>query len=64
MSIRRTYHAVEIDHASLCPVVDVHANIENRNRDAVVRDIETALQGLEMPSGVTIEVLREAPPWP
>jgi multidrug efflux pump subunit AcrB len=56
---RRTDGAVEINHSGLRRVSNVLVNIEDRDLASVARDIEAALQGVELPTGMRINLKGE-----
>lgn len=56
---RRTDGAVEINHSGLRRVSNVLVNIEDRDLASVARDIEAALQGVEVPTGMRINLKGE-----
>lgn len=64
VSFRRTYETVEIDHDNLARVMDVRVHVQERDRAAMIRDIQAALKRSPIPAGMKMEVLPEAPLWP
>jgi CzcA family heavy metal efflux pump len=59
ISLRTTTQPVEFNHNGLKRVVNVQVNTENRDIGAVAGDITRALQGLEMPKGMKVELKGE-----
>jgi multidrug efflux pump subunit AcrB len=58
-SLQRITAAVEIDHLDLSPVLDVRANIEERNRRDVMADIRKMIVELQVPAGMKVELANE-----
>jgi multidrug efflux pump subunit AcrB len=48
---------VEIDHDSLQRVLDVRANIEDRDRRDVIADIRKMLEELKVPEGMRVKLV-------
>jgi CzcA family heavy metal efflux pump len=54
--IRRVNIPGEIARNNIARVVDVYANVSGRDLGSVVADVEQILDGIELPSGVTMEL--------
>src|SRR6185437_2826895 len=52
-TFRRQYGAVEINHDSLQRVFNVQLNTENRDIAHVATDVRQALEGLQVPQGMS-----------
>jgi multidrug efflux pump subunit AcrB len=54
---RRVYGAVELNHVSLTPVINVQLNTEGRDIAGVATDVEKAIRGIkeQLPQGMFIE---------
>jgi HAE1 family hydrophobic/amphiphilic exporter-1 len=54
--IRRVNIPGEISHHNMSRVNDVYVNVEGRDLGSVVKDVEKVLAGVELPSGVTVDL--------
>ncbi len=54
--IRRVNIPGEIAHHNMSRVNDVYVNVEGRDLGSVVKDVEKVLAGVELPSGVTVDL--------
>ena len=55
-AIRRVNIPGEVAHYNIARVNDVHVNVSGRDLGSVAADIETALDGLDFPSGVSAKL--------
>jgi multidrug efflux pump subunit AcrB len=56
VTFRRATEPVEIDHVNLSRVFDVCANVEGRDVQAVLDDVKKALEQMQVPGGMRIEL--------
>ncbi|TWU35873.1 efflux RND transporter permease subunit [Novipirellula artificiosorum] len=55
-TVKRVTIPAEISHYNIGRVNDVHVNVVGRDMGSVARDVQTAIDALELPSGVSVSL--------